>query len=108
MLADNCIRLMSTSLKKDICGLGAPSVLVTNMGSSRVEQHLPLEVQYACLYWVEHLQKCGAQFYDDDRVHQFLEKHLLHWLEAFSLMRKASEAVLAISYLESIVDVSQF
>jgi hypothetical protein len=49
-LAANCIQLMSNSLRHDICGLGAPGTLVGNMESSLVEQCLPLEVKYACLY----------------------------------------------------------
>jgi hypothetical protein len=55
MLADSCIQLMSTSLKKDICGEHSPGWLATDVESSQLEQCLPLEVQYACLYWVQHL-----------------------------------------------------
>jgi hypothetical protein len=104
MLADHCIRLMSTALKQDICGVGAPGTLVTDIQSSRVEQCLPPEVQYACLYWVQHLEKCDGQSYDN--VHQFLQTHLLHWLEALSWMRKISEGILAIISLGSIASVS--
>jgi hypothetical protein len=60
MLADSCIQLMSTSLKKDICGVHSPGWLATDVESSRLEQCLPPEVQYACLYWVQHLQKSGT------------------------------------------------
>jgi len=105
MLANSCILLISTSLKQDICSLNTPGVLVTDVESSRVEQCLPHEVQYACLYWIPHLQKSGAQFYDNDRIHQFLRKHLLHWLEALSLIRKTSEGILAIASLESTITV---
>jgi hypothetical protein len=95
---------MSTSLKQDICGLSAPGVLVTDVKSSQVDELLPPEVQYACLYWVRHLQKSGEQLYNNDQVHQFLKVHLLHWLEA--LMRKVSEGIHAITSLESIALVS--
>ena len=81
-LAARCIQLMSESLKQDICGLDAPGALVVNMDSSRVERSLPTELQYACLYWIQHLQKSGALLYDNDQVYQFLQVHLLHWLEA--------------------------
>jgi hypothetical protein len=104
-LADNCIRLMFSTLKRDICGLETPGALATDVESSQVEKCLHPEVQYACLYWVEHLQKGGAQLCDDDQVHQFLREHLLHWLEALSLMRKESEGVLAITSLESTIIV---
>ncbi len=106
-LADRCVQLMSTSLKQDICGLNTPGVLVTDVESSRVERSLPPEVQYACLYWIQHLQKSGAQLRDNDQVHQFLQVHLLYWLEALGWMRKVSEGIHAIASLESIAAVSQ-
>jgi hypothetical protein len=81
-LAESCIQLMSASLKQDICGQGAPGALVADIESSRVERSLPPEVQYACLYWIQHLQRSGTQLHDGDQVHQFLQVHLLHWLEA--------------------------
>lgn len=105
-MADTCIQLMSTSLKQDICGLSAPGVLATDVESSRVDERLPPEVQYACLYWVQHLEKSGAQLFDDNQVHQFLQVHSLHWLEALSWMQKISEGIVAVASLESIALVS--
>jgi hypothetical protein len=105
-LAASCMRLMSASLKQDICELNTPSMLVAEVESSRVEQCLPPEVQYACLYWIEHLQKSGIRLRDNDQVHQFLQTHFLHWLETLSWMRRISEGILAISSLESITLVS--
>jgi hypothetical protein len=97
---------MSASLKQDICSLNAPGVLVTDVESSRVERSLPPEVQYTCLYWIQHLQKSCVQLHDNDQVHQFLQRHLLHWLEALGWMQKVSEGIYAIASLESIVAVS--
>ena len=106
ILADYCIQLMSKSLKKEICKQDAPGTLVTNVESSRIEQCLPPSVQYACLYWIQHLQRSGPQLRDNDQVHQFLQEHLLHWLEALGWMRKSSEGILVITSLESIALVS--
>jgi len=105
-LTKNCLWLLSNKLQRDICGLHNPGALMANVGSDRVGQFLSPEVQYACLFWVQHLQKSGAQLHDDDQVHQFLREHLLHWLEVFSLIRKMSEVILAIRLLESIMPVS--
>jgi hypothetical protein len=104
-LAGSCIQLMSTSLKQDICGVDSPGRLATDVESSRVKQCLPPEVQYACLYWVQHLQKSGSQLHDDDQVHQFLKVHLLHWLEALGWINKVPDGIYAISSLESIAFV---
>jgi len=105
VLADSCIRLMST-LKQDICGVDAPGMLITDIERSRVERSLPSEIQYACLYWIQHLQESGTQLEDDDQVHRFLQEHLLHWLEALGWIGKVPEGVHAITSLESSVSVS--
>jgi len=106
-LADSCLRLMSNSLKQDICDMGAPGVLAANMENCRVEKYLPLELQYACLYWIQHLRKSSVQLYDNDQFHQFLQVHFLHWLEALGWMQKISEGIHAIASLESIAIVSR-
>jgi hypothetical protein len=99
-----CIQLMSTCLKQDLCGIKDPGVLVAGIKSSQVKKCLPLEVQYACLYWVQHLQRSSAQFYN--QVYQFLQDHFLHWLEALSWIGKTSEGILAIFSLEALIPVS--
>jgi len=103
-LAGSCIQLMSTSLKQDVCRQEAPSTLVADIESSRLEKCLPAELQYACLYWVQHLKRSSAQLYD--QVYQFLQDHLLHWLEALGWMGKTSEGILAIFSLEAQIPVS--
>ena len=79
---------------------------MADVESSQIEQYLLPEVRYACLYWVRHLQKSGAQLYDNDHVHRFLQVHLLHWLEALSWIGKTSEGMLAILSLEAQISVS--
>ena len=105
-LANNCIQLTSGALKRNICGLDAPGTLIGDVDSSRVKMCIPLEIQYACLYWVHHLQRSGAQLCDNDQVHQFLREHFLHWLETLSLINKTSEGVLAVTSLASHTPVS--
>ena len=105
-IVDSCLCVMSR-LKRDICCLHKPSALASMVKSDKVERYLPVELQYACRYWVEHLLKSKLQLYDDDHIHAFLRQHLLHWLEALSLMGKTSEGILAITSLESIVVVSK-
>jgi hypothetical protein len=97
---------MSNSLQQDVCGQQAPGTLVANVEHSRIEQCLPPEVKYACLYWIQHLQKSGAQLHDNDHVHQFLEVHLLHWLEALGWMGRTSEGIRAILSLATQIPVS--
>jgi hypothetical protein len=105
-LAAGCIQLMSTSLKEDICRVNSPGTLVDDVKTCQVEQFLPPEVQYACLHWVKHLQRSDAPLQDNAYVHQFLQEHLLHWLEALAWLKKSSEGILEIISLESLASVS--
>jgi hypothetical protein len=106
MLADSCIQLMSTSIKQDIHSLDAPGMLVADIKRSQVTWHLSPEVQYAVLYWIQHIQMSGVQLCDNGQVHQFLQGHFLYWLEALGWMEKVPEGVRAIASLESFASVS--
>ncbi|KAI9713152.1 MAG: hypothetical protein M1820_001137 [Bogoriella megaspora] len=101
-LAEHCLHLMSESLKQDVCGVEFPGKLVSSVERSQVEQCLPLEAQYACLYWVEHVRNSGMEICDNDQMHEFLKMHLLHWLEALGWMRKVPDGVIMITLLESL------
>ena len=105
-LADWCLQRMSRVLTRDICSIGSPDILITEIDSERIRQHLPAELQYACQHWIAHHLKSGTQLNDNGTVHNFLRQHLLHWLEALSLMRKTSEGASGIIALESAVNVS--
>ncbi|KAH0539082.1 hypothetical protein FGG08_004380 [Glutinoglossum americanum] len=106
-LYTSCLQLMSNTLGRDICGLGKPGALVKDVEISILARHLPSHVQYACRYWVRHLQGLGhdqrekAGFYN--RIQSFLEKHFLHWLESLSLMGKMSEGIVIMTDLESML-----
>ncbi|KAI9807904.1 MAG: hypothetical protein M1825_005210 [Sarcosagium campestre] len=106
MLASCCIRLMSASLKQDICSVGAPGMLAADIDTRRVEQSLSPEVQYACRYWIKHALRSKTQLRDGDGVDCFLQEHLLHWLEALGWMGKVPEGVHAIASLESLASSS--
>jgi hypothetical protein len=99
-----CLELLQT-LEKDICKLRLPGALATE-AKSKVETHLPLFVQYACRYWVDHLKRSGIELCDNGGVHLFLKEHFLHWLEALSLMGQVTEGVLMITALQSMITVS--
>ncbi|KAJ3492601.1 hypothetical protein NLG97_g5280 [Lecanicillium saksenae] len=89
MLANNCIRLMSTSLRQDICRGDSHGQLAAEASNS-MQAYLVQDLQYACLYWVEHLQKSGERLHDNDQVHRFLRAHVLHWIETLAWMGRAS------------------
>ena len=55
--------------------------------------------RYACLYWVDHSTHSPQDLDDNGPVHWFLTEHLLHWLEALSLLWSVPSGIQAISKL---------
>ena len=105
-IASKCLELMSDSLKENICNLQSPGTLRVDIDRTVIDGNLPAEVQYACCHWVYHLEQSGNQVLDYDIVHSFLSKHLLHWLEALSLIGRLHESITLIPNLITLMHVS--
>lgn len=109
------LNILSKILKRDICSLKNPGTLTSEVGDKVVKDAL-LRVEYACCYWVYHLSGYlvdlsharldKAILSDGGIVHTFLLEHLLHWLEALSLLRRLSEGVAMTRQLLSVIYVS--
>ncbi|GKZ36734.1 hypothetical protein AbraIFM66950_007931 [Aspergillus brasiliensis] len=97
----SCLKLLSRTLKQDICSLDSPSFLTEDIDPSLLNQRIPASVRYASQYWSHHLQHAGIELYDDDCVHQFLKQNFLYWLEVMSLLRMIPTAIHNIIKLES-------
>jgi hypothetical protein len=107
-LATKCLQLMSRSgyLRKDICNVKRPGMLRKEINGQVIDVCLPAEVRYACRYWVSHLEQSNSSIYDHGQVHVFLREHLLHWLEAMSLLGNAADSITMITTLWSILEAS--
>jgi NACHT domain len=105
VVATKCLELMSNSLKENICDLKNPGTLQAEIKHQTIDNNLPAETQYACCHWVYHLEHGGSQISDHDTVHSFLSKHLLHWLEALSLIGRLHESITMISSLITLINV---
>ena len=108
-IASQCLKLLSKrgSLQENICDLPLPSTLRADIDRRDIDRKLPSHVQYACRYWVYHLEQSETTVDDNnDEVYIFLQSHLLEWLEALSLMGNASESVYMVNSLLSMAKVS--
>ncbi|KAL8868393.1 MAG: hypothetical protein Q9174_005022, partial [Haloplaca sp. 1 TL-2023] len=105
-----CLDTMSATLKRNSCHLQTPGSSIQDLDQGVFDVNLPKHVRYACLYWVDHLALTCTDFRarhmlcDKGKVHLFLQRDLLHWLEAMSLMRRMSQAVLMITRLAKILE----
>ena len=105
-LVESCLKAMSYSLRRDICNLQMPGAPATEVKRSWVNQCLPAYVQYACRYWVDHLQQSDIELCNNGQLHKFLKEHFPYWLEALSLIGNMSDGVVMMRTLKSTLIVS--
>jgi NACHT domain len=112
-LAGRCLDLIASGLKNNMCKL-RPGWSPSAVSREDLEKAISPELQYACKYWVEHVQRGGVSLTDDDethpqsaQVHRFFRKNFLQWLEVLSLIGRLPDAVRMIHILESMVQVSK-
>lgn len=111
-LAKNCLKLLFKGLKRNFCGFESSGQLASEVQTDQVDLHLPEGVQYACLYWVDHLEEVDSDhrteigLQDNGEIHSFFKRHFLHWLEALSLIKNTFEGELMIETLQSLFTVS--
>ncbi|KXX81126.1 Vegetative incompatibility protein HET-E-1 [Madurella mycetomatis] len=102
-IAASCIKLLGSHLKEDICKLRMPGTPCKDIEPAVINSHFPSEVQYACRYWVYHLQQSSARIIETHPIFSFLKQHLLHWLEALSLLGKISEGIAILRSLQALI-----
>jgi hypothetical protein len=110
-MTDRLLDAMDSLLRRDVCGLQKPGARTHDASTlARINNSDLVQIAYACECWVEHLQaggqSCGSMLADSGKVHSFFQKHLLHWLEAMSLLQKTPEAILALQKLGAGLKVS--
>ena len=101
-LASRCLKHIcySEHLKQDICNLGKPGYLRSDIDQAIIARCLPQSVQYACHYWIAHI--IAGQHWTTDYDHQvslFFQKYFLYWFEALCLLGRVSEVVALLSGL---------
>lgn len=105
VLAESCLRVMRTSLREDICELSDPGTQKTWIMREIVNDCLPPHVQYACLHWIDHVEQAHIDSVTGKAILEFLEMHLLHWLEALSFLNRVLESVVMVERLKSATQV---
>ncbi len=107
--AQRCLQLMTTCLKKDICGLREPGVLREDVSKEVVDGCISSSLRYACLYWVEHVKQSDNPHIFRDSVNSFIREPFPHWLEVLTLLDKLSDglemlALLSMLFVSSICE----
>lgn len=104
-IAIQSLATMRGSLQKNICNLPSYGTLRMEIDPQTINQHLLTDLQYACRYWVHHLEQSEVHFTEMDNAFLFLQEHFLHWVEAMSILGFVSEVVEGINLLQSVIHV---
>lgn len=106
------LNVIFETLRRDIFDLKLPGIPATDISKPSPS---PLgAAEYACVYWVDHLQDSAHdQYYelslnDKGRVDAFLQQKYLHWLEALSIIGSVSDGIKAMKKLEVLIKVSSY
>ncbi len=102
-IATHCFRIMNGSLQSDICRLRIPDAGIGDVDETVMARNLPPHLRYACQYWVAHVRHSDNLLVLGDSILQFMQTHLLHWLEALSLLQRLVDGVEMLDSLESLV-----
>ncbi|QYS98138.1 hypothetical protein H0G86_005333 [Trichoderma simmonsii] len=92
---------MHGSLPKDICKLRNPAAKARDIAKDQVDKCISFPIQYACRYWIQHLQKSGRDWMDHGGMKNFFWTDFLGWLEVLSLLGRLSEGINMLAGLES-------
>lgn len=105
------IQALSHTLIENIYKL--PSI-GSHIDSIEVPNPDPLDgIRYVCVYWADHLENGklmameNKDLEDGGLLHEFLKKHLLHWLEALSHLRRLGSGAEALAKVLSLLQKSQ-
>ncbi|KAK6529545.1 hypothetical protein TWF281_008716 [Arthrobotrys megalospora] len=104
-IGKKCLQLLSKTLREDICNLLDPGTKVSSVDENVRRRYILPEIAYSCLYWVHHITHSAEGLnLDEERstaVLEFLQSHLLHWLEVMGILGASDQVLSAIGNLKS-------
>lgn len=98
-VAIRCMHHLDRALRRNMCNL--------TLSVDLADEHLPEDMTYACIFWVDHVCTIKEDVLPImENLETFLGRHLLHWFEAMSILRKSREAIKLLDNLTDWVTVS--
>lgn len=101
-LAMSCLDLLSSSIPQNL----GQTFYADQQAVSSLNGTLTPAIQYACRYWVKHVQRAQMELRDNGCVHKFLKQDFLSWIQSVSLIKAFPGAIEGIRDLTALIDVS--
>ncbi|KAL6788275.1 hypothetical protein J3E68DRAFT_444912 [Trichoderma sp. SZMC 28012] len=92
-LFERCLAIMHSSLSKNICKLRSPAAKARDITKDQVDKCISFPIQYACRYWIQHLQRSERDWINHGGIKDFFFTDFLGWLEVLSLLGRLSEGI---------------
>ncbi len=100
-LFECCLRVMSSRLRQDVCDLRRPGTRIGDVQRTEVDTAVPFAVQYACRYWVHHLERSEVDPQEcSGIIAEFFEARFLFWLETLALIGQLGDGIALLQLLE--------
>jgi hypothetical protein len=94
-LFNRCLSLLNEHLRQNICEIRNPGLANADVPDLRTQiaRCIPEALRYACVAWPVHLAESGSLSGTvSAALLDFFTEHLLHWLEALSLLEELDSA----------------
>lgn len=97
-IASSALDTMNSALKFDICHLETSHIFNEYVIDIKtiVEQNISKHLSYSCRFWADHLAQVESSDALETKLSTFFYEHLLHWLEALSLLVSVPVAIPAL------------
>ncbi|KAH7473859.1 hypothetical protein FOMA001_g12749 [Fusarium oxysporum f. sp. matthiolae] len=102
-LLDCCFRIMKNGLHYNMCNVDKPALRVHEISESFVRERIPYPVQYACRYWIHHLNHSGISSVQHVAITDFFRHCLLFWLETLAWTRNLVYAIEGVKSLRAML-----
>lgn len=107
-IANQCLRVIKSHLRRNICGLSYTAKVNVNVDRLRVSTRISEELRYSRSWWIHHIAEAGDNLDDNGPVHCFLKEHFLHWIEAVHLIVNDIDAVRSLEAMLPLLHVSRW
>ena len=104
-LLNCCLRLMKNHLRRNMCNLERPGIRAHDLAKADVDKFIPLPIQYACRYWIHHLQQSNIEPTEHLGIIDFFQTQFLFWLESLALISRLSDGIIMVRLLEAMLAV---
>ena len=98
-MAIHCLHRMEAVLQQNMCNMTLSVDLRT--------ETLSEDISYSCLFWIDHMCTIERDVTPImNQLRDFLFRHLLHWFEAMSILRRSRDSISHLDHLLSWISVS--